>query len=426
MASVAYNYLITSYMNGTSLSSSNKVHKRSELRSIYNTIIKINKNSPLYKVDLTKENQTFAIGIKDLSLQISDTAKSLYNESPDSVFNSTKAYTEDESSASVHLVTDDKSRFPESFDLKVNSLATNQVNKSLSVFSNATSPTPGNYAFTVTLDETSYSFQYNIKENTTNEDTLTKLSDFINKSGIGLTCSTIKNENNTIQMILESDETGTTGEPIFTLDDTKSPGNANGLIEFYGLNANIKNSQNAQFEINGEPKEALSNQILLNKALEIDFINPSQTPAKIGYLPDSEAILSTIDSFRSQYNKIVDLANAYDSVQGMSQKLLFKLQKTAAPYLNELESCGITFDKSGKIEMDEFLSTQSIESKEINDLFSSNGYLNRVDKQVSSIIINPMEYVDKTLVTYPNFTKASTSNSYVSSIYSGMLFNYYC
>ncbi len=426
MAPTVYNYLLTNYMSGTNLSSSSKVHKRSELRSIYNTIIKINKNSPLYKVNLTKENQTFAIGIKDVSLQISDTAKSLYTETPTSVFNSTKAYTEDESSAFVQLVTEDASRYPDPFELKVNSLATNQANKSSNVSANTMSPAPGNYAFTVTLDETTYSFQYNIKENTTNEETLTKLSDFINKSDIGLTCSVLKTKNNMVQMKLESNETGSTGEPIFTLNDTKSPGNATGLIEYYGLNENILNPQNAQFEINGEPKEALSNQILLNKALEIDFISPSQAPARIGYLPDSEAIFSTIETFQSQYNKMVDLANAYDSVQGMSQKLLFKLQKTAAPYRNELESCGITFDECGKMQIDEFLSMQSIESKEINHLFSTNGYLNKVDKQVSSIIINPMDFVDKTLVTYPNFTKPRASNSYVSSIYSGMIFNYYC
>lgn len=426
MATAVYNYLASSYMNEAGLRNLNKVHKRSELRNIYNAIIKINKDSPLYKVDLTRENQKFAIGIKDLSLQISDTARSLYQETPDSVFHTIKACTEDPSSASIHLISDNQENYPEPFTLKVNSLALNQVNQSLDISANTLNPVSGNYAFTVEIDDTAYSFQYHIKENTTNRDTLNKLSDFINQSDIGLICSNKRNEDNTIQMRLESVETGVAGGPVFRLYDTKSPQGVTGLVEYYGLNQTVQEARNAQFEINGEAKESLSNQILLNKTLQVNFLQTSQVPAGINYLPDSEAIFAAIDDFCSQYNQMIDLADSYHSAQGMPQKLLYQLQRTSEPYRNELEACGIRFGQSGKMQLDRFLTVQSIESGEINNLFSTNGYLKSVDRQVSSIILNPMNYVDKTLVTYPDFNRSNLSSPYVSSIYSGMMFNYYC
>lgn len=426
MPTAVYNYLASSVMNETALRNLNKVHKRSELRSIYNTIVTINKNSPLYKVDLTKENQNLAIGLKDLSLQISDMTKSLYQETPDSVFRTVKAGTDDPASASVELVSDNQEDYPEPFTLKINSLATNQINQSLPVSANTLNPAAGNYAFTVEIEGNAYSFQYHIKENTTNQDTLGKLADFINKSNIGLVCSNKKNESNTIQMKLESMETGMAGGPIFRLYDTKSPEGSVGLVEYYGLNQTAQEAANAQFEINGEEKQSLSNQILLNKALQISFLQTSQVAAGIDYRPDSETIFAAIDDFRSRYNQMIDLADSYPSTQGMPQKLLYQLKRTSEPYHNELEACGITFESSGKMQLDRFLTVQSIESGEINHLFSNNGYLKNVDRQISSIILNPMHYVDKTLVTYPDFAKPSVSNPYISSIYSGMMFNYYC
>ena len=47
-------------------------------------------------------------------------------------------------------------------------------------------------------------------------------------------------------------------------------------------------------------------------------------------------------------------------------------------------------------------------------------------KKLSDISLNPMEYLNKTVVTYPNITAKKTLNPYVSSIYCGLLYNNYC
>ena len=63
--SVAYNQLNAMY--GISMGTSNKydAHKRSELRSTYNSIVKSNKESPLYKIKEGANVRKFAIDIKE-------------------------------------------------------------------------------------------------------------------------------------------------------------------------------------------------------------------------------------------------------------------------------------------------------------------------------------------------------------------------
>ena len=63
MISSAYQYYITTY--GHQKVSRFDTHKKSELRKVYNNIVKLNKKSPLYKVKLTDDVQRFAIDIKE-------------------------------------------------------------------------------------------------------------------------------------------------------------------------------------------------------------------------------------------------------------------------------------------------------------------------------------------------------------------------
>lgn len=61
--SSVYNHYRTNYAQGTI--TKYDAHKKSELRDIYNSIIKLNKESPLYLPDTSKRSQAFAIGIKE-------------------------------------------------------------------------------------------------------------------------------------------------------------------------------------------------------------------------------------------------------------------------------------------------------------------------------------------------------------------------
>lgn len=70
-----YNYYLTTY--GKSTVSRYDSHKKSELRSVYNNIIKINKESPLYKIKDSADAQKFAIDIKEHARDLKNVIASL-------------------------------------------------------------------------------------------------------------------------------------------------------------------------------------------------------------------------------------------------------------------------------------------------------------------------------------------------------------
>ena len=71
----AYNYLLSTY--GKTTGSRYDSHRKSELRSVYNNIIKTNKDSPLYKITQTGDVTEFAIDIKENARRIQNVIASL-------------------------------------------------------------------------------------------------------------------------------------------------------------------------------------------------------------------------------------------------------------------------------------------------------------------------------------------------------------
>jgi flagellar hook-associated protein 2 len=61
---------------------------------------------------------------------------------------------------------------------------------------------------------------------------------------------------------------------------------------------------------------------------------------------------------------------------------------------------------------------------DIPDASAIMGFGSRMLRKLDSISIDPMEYIDRRICAYPN-PNATYPNPYVTSIYSGMLFNSY-
>ena len=57
----AYQYYLSTYA-GSGMSRYD-THKKSQLRAVYNNIVKVNKDSPLYKINFTRDTGRFAIDI---------------------------------------------------------------------------------------------------------------------------------------------------------------------------------------------------------------------------------------------------------------------------------------------------------------------------------------------------------------------------
>ena len=93
----------------------------------------------------------------------------------------------------------------------------------------------------------------------------------------------------------------------------------------------------------------------------------------------------------------------------------------------ELAAHGIHMEKDGSLTMDRDTVYTCAKDGSLENFFSKeHSFSSDLLKKLSDISLNPMEYLDKTVVTYPNTAAKKTYNPYVTSIYSGLLFNNYC
>lgn len=421
-----YNYLASTQLKR--IQNTTTTHKRSELKQIYNAIVKLNQKSPLYLFHPTEENQALAIGLKEASMELSEYIQNLDSSQADSCFHTKKIISAAPQKAFAELLAKDDVPFPDGFSIHIQKLALPQKNVGFEVSAKQISLPAGAYNFSAKIEDDTYSFQFNIQSQSDNETILTKLSDFINQSRIGLHSDLIHNGKDRVQLILTSVVTGSgDAQPLFKLKDLSSPEEKNGIVRYFGLNQIEQNASNALFSIDGEEKESSSNQFIIDKKLKIYLLDTTEDSFTIDYEPDEESILSMLGSFCEKFNKLPKLANQFSSQKAASRKILSNLESIMYSSKNSLEASGILFEEDGSIRLDRSLAEESIKSGEMAFLFSNeNGFLPHLKNLASYVTLNPMDYVNKTLVTYPNYGRPTTGYAYISSIYSGMLFNYYC
>ena len=122
-----YNYYLTTY--APKGSSRYDTHKKSELRGIYNSIVKINKEAPLYKLDSSKESKSFAVGIKEDARELRNVIASLGGLDEEKILNKKASYSSNEDIATVVFTGEhpEDAEIP-SYEVEVHSLASGQVN----------------------------------------------------------------------------------------------------------------------------------------------------------------------------------------------------------------------------------------------------------------------------------------------------------
>ena len=97
----AYHYYLSTY--GTSKVSRYDTHKKSQLRAVYNQIVKTNKDTPLYKIPDSTDVKKFAIDLKEHTRSIQNVIAALSDndEGIENVFNKIKG------SCSMLILTED-------------------------------------------------------------------------------------------------------------------------------------------------------------------------------------------------------------------------------------------------------------------------------------------------------------------------------
>ena len=426
-----YNYYLTAYTPKNA--GKYDTHRRSELRGIYNSIIKLNKESPLYLLPNRKESAQFAVNLKEnareLQLEISSLGGNLDSEE---LLNRKVAYSNNEDLVSASFIGDSaKSGDAPSLDIEVQSLAAAQVN--LGNFLENDMPIslpPDIYSFDIGVNDMNYEFQFGIRSGETNRNILDRLGRLITNSRIGLKAEVIEGENGTSSLRMESDSTGLKPgrNKQFTVSDDKTS-KASGMVAYLGLDYVARSASNARFTLNGEAREASSNSFTLDKLYEITLkgVTPEDgAPVKIGLKADYESFADNVAQLAGSFNSFLSAVDRFKSLHNSSGKLKGEMAGILSLYRQDFSDIGLNVKDDGTIDVDKNALAKAVQSDDADDKFQViRNFTNQIFRKTGQISLNPMKYLDKTVVAYKN-PGHNFVNPYASSSYTGLLFNYYC
>ena len=424
-----YNHFLTSYASKDVTQSD--THKKDELRDIYKSIVKMNQDAPLYLLPKDGSAEESAISLKEEARQLSGTLSSLQGKGDDALSGQLTAYSSDEDVLSaVYIGSDDDA--PAAVSMHVDSLATSQVNTGTYLPDERTQLEAGNYYFDARISDQSYEFQFAISADETNRDVQERIARLINKAGVHLDAQVIQNESGDSALQVSSQLTGLPSgkDQQFIMYDSLS-GDHHGVVPYFGLNQTTEEAANAEFEVGGVTRSSSSNHFTLNGAYDITLHKASEDAADsvtIGIKDDNAAMIDNIHTMVNGYNRFLSGISSINSSAFRSQHILSQMSSIADHYRNELEPLGLTIQDDGQISLDEQLLTQSAEdpasglSAEFEPVKEFAGDINAKAKE---FMLDPMKFADHPIVNYKNPGR-TLPNPYITSEYSGMMFNNYC
>ena len=288
---------------------------------------------------------------------------------------------------------------------------------------------PDTYSFDIEINDTDYEFQFNVEEGDTNRDMQEKLSRLINRSNIGVIASVENDGDERSALRLESNSTGEQpdGRNLFTVSDENTSKTA-GAVDYFGLSEVTSPSANAVFRLNGTEHSAYSNSFTIDKAYEVTLrgVTDEDSPVTVGLKPDVESLIGNISGLVRGYNDFVRKAAEYTEAYGKSTKFNTEMRSLQNTYRNELDAVGLSFNEDGTMDVDRKLLAYSANEGDPHDTLKAvTAFTNSLVNKASQISLNPMEYTHRVVVEYKNPGK-NFPNPYITSMYSGMMFNGYC
>lgn len=426
MIGSVYDYYLTTYASKPQAKSD--THKKSELRNVYNSIIKISKKSPLYKIDVSAELQKYAIDLKE-------NARSLHNDIDNLAFdtsslNSTKYVSSNEDIITVNTLNKEISSNDDSihdnYTFEVLHLAEPQVNTGIYLRDDSLNIFRGDHTFEININNNTYEFQFRVNDTDTNKSVLEKLSRLIKRSGIGLNANVLQLGGNSA-LEISSEATGVGLAPeIFTItNSTENPDDD--VVTSLGIGNVASYPSNAEFLLNGTKRTSSNNTFTINKAIEITLNQTSSDDSfvTIKKRNDIDAVIDSVNSLVSGYNNLINLSKDKADEKGDAAKLNKEMIRTARQYRNDLESAGLTLQEDGSLSFDDSIFVQSANEDSLPETLGRlSDFKDCLLAKANDISINPMKYVNKIMISYPHPVKPF-ANPYVTSIYSGMMFNDY-
>ena len=404
----AYDYYISTYAQKKV--SRYDSHKKSDLRKVYNQIVKSNKDSPLYKIPNIEDAKRHAIDIKESAKSIQNVVASLadrYGAFEDS-FQKKVAVSSDEEEVGVTYIGDgSEDNNAENFSISVKELAAPQTNVGNYLKDTYHSLPTGSYSFDLNTGSGSYEFQYNVSLEESNLDILTKLANLVNSSDLGITAELRSDGDGSSALALTSLQTGLSENEtsLFTIAPNASAASIEAM-DVLGINQITEPAHNSSFTLNGTEHSSYSNTFSINNAFELTLKKPSAAPVTIGFKPNTDAIADNIQTLVDAYNSILSTAHSLsDSNASAGNRLFNDMVSVSRGQQGSLQYIGLMSSEDGTLHID----------KDIRD---------SIGQKAESVAINPMSYVNKVVVAYKN-PGHNFATPYISSIYSGMMLDEY-
>lgn len=405
-------------------------HKKSELRSVYNSIVKLNKDAPWYLPTTNKDTQRYAVSLKEDARELHNAIAQLGGLEQDSMFRKKSAYSTDtEIAEAAYIGSDALTGTSPEFDLEVKELATPQENLGYFLPDLATTLVPDTYSFDIAINDMNYEFQFNINTGDTNRQIMERLTRLINNADIGITAEVAESDSR-YALRLTSDTTGIpAGKPYHFRVSDDHTSKTSGVVGTMGLNYISHPAGNANFLINGEERSSSSNHFTVGKLFDVQIktVSPEDKPVHIGLKTDTESITDNINQLIGSYNSFIRSAASYLETQSRSRQLVREFSSIASHYGTSLENMGMHLQDDGILSVNDEKLQQAAASAG-NDLSSFNvlkDFSSSLLRKSDQVSLNPMDYVDKKIVAYKN-PGHNFISPYTTSAYSGMMFNSYC
>jgi flagellar hook-associated protein 2 len=425
----AYNHFIQDYVSKDVTQAD--AHRKDELRDVYKSIAKINKKSPLYLLTDDDASRNDAIDIKEKARQLQGSIRRLSDHEEKSSLNHSSAYTTDEDKVSASYI----GKTPEQdigvigFDIEVSQLASSQVNKGHFLPKDITGLPADNYAFDARVNGQEYEFQFSIYSGDKNIDVQQKLENLINKAGIGLNASVVE-EDGRASLEIRSTHTGLKPGEISQFEIYEaSSGLASGSVDYLGLGRVAEPAKNAHFTLNGEDRVSVSNHFTVGGKFDINLSSTTGTgpPIHVGVKKDNEALINHITSLVDNYNSFIDSTSGISDDKFKSTKLKAEIVGITQQYLSNAEDIGVKLEGSGHLSIDDEMLKQAVSgASSMAALDPINKFADALIDKTKDISVDPMKYVERPVVNYKNPDNRDYSSPYITSEYSGMMFNNYC
>ena len=425
MISSVYSYYLSQY--GNKSNSKYDSHTRTQLKNTYSKVVKINGQTPVYKLDLSTAAQKYAIDLKEHARALENITEDLSDGADGTMTFKKSAVSSNASAVNASYITDfGAASDDESFDINVKQLACSQLNTGNYLQPRSKHIKPGEYSFDLSINDVIYEFQFKVDNSETTNNIQNKIARLINRSNIGLTANIKEDSLGNTAINIESESTGINGTTPVIFSIKSDDANNQPLIDTLGLDRVTQYPANAIFDVDGDERSSMSNSITINKAYDVKLSKVTEEPVTISLKADADSIVESLNELVAGYNNLISVTNDENNnhFQG-TEKLQNEIASIARSYKKQLADSGLSLNKDGTISADKEVIINADNKDALSHIYESlNSFKNSIKEKAENIALNPMDYVNNKIIAYKNPLR-SFPDPYNLSAYTGMMFNGY-